>query len=138
MWQATTSKSPQGLSDLGTYTFNFSRPVTNLRFTITDIDAQDSDFRDLLRVTGAYTVVSKSASILTTTDGQGREYFYQGRDTNPVDNSTGNGGNLTLRFAGPVTQFAIAYSNYARDFDNKVDQDQTVYISDLTFDYKPC
>jgi hypothetical protein len=138
LWQATTSSTPQGLDDLGTYTFTFSRPVTNLQFTITDIDSQDTDFLDLLRVTGAYTVVSKSPGVVTTYDGQNREYFYQNSWTNPSDNVDGNGGNLTLRFAGPLTQFSIAYSNYARSFNNNLDQDQAIYVSDLTFDYKPC
>lgn len=138
LWQATTSATPQGLNDSGTYTFNFSRPVTNLQFTITDIDAQDGDFLDLLRITGAYTVVSKAEALQTTYDNQGREYFYMGYYQNAIDNSTGNGGNLTVKFAGPLTQFAISYSNFARGFDNNVDQDQAIYVSDMTFDYQPC
>ena len=94
---------------------------------------------DLLRVGGAaYTVTSKSTGVVTTTDSQGREYFYQNSWTNPSDNADGNGGNLALRLAGPLTQFQIVYSNYARSFDNNLDQDQAIYVSDMTFDYKPC
>lgn len=138
LWQATTSSSPQGLGDLGTYTFTFSRPVSNLEFTITDIDSQDTDFLDLLRISASYVVLSKSSSVLTTTDGQGREYFYQSYYTNAADNAEGSGGNLTLRLPGPLTSFQIAYSNYARSFDNTLDQDQAIYVSDMTFDYSPC
>jgi hypothetical protein len=138
LWQATTSQTPAGSADRGSYTFSFSRPVTNLRFTITDIDSQAGDFRDALTLTSGYTVTSIPATVTRATDATFGEYFIATGDSTPTDNATGNAGNLGIKYAGTISQFTITYTNSATSFDNTRDQDQTIYVSDLTFDYKPC
>ena len=137
MEQATTSTSPQGYNDRGTYTFTFSRPVTNLQFTITDIDSQSDDFLDLLVPSAGYTVVSKSPTVQSGTS-NGTQFFYQQYTSNPYDNVTSNGGNLELRYAGPLTSFSITYSNYAGSYASNIDTNQAIFLTDLRFDYKPC
>jgi hypothetical protein len=139
LWQATTSDTPQGRSDRGTYTFTLSRPVSNLQFTITDIDSQSGDFWDVVQLAPGYSVVSQAGTLSSDNNGiGGAQRFYASGQSAPVDNTSGTGGNLTVRYAGPVSVFSITYWNGAASFDTNVDQDQAVYISDLTFDYKPC
>ncbi|HXH77201.1 hypothetical protein [Nocardioides sp.] len=137
--QATTSKSPQGSADRGTYTFTFSQPVTNLRFTLTDIDSASNDFWDVLQPQAGYTVTSQGSGVGTDTNGiGGGRRFFRTVANGPVDNTTGSAGNLGLSYAGPVTTFSITYWNGASAFGDTIDTDQIIYISDMTFDYKPC
>ncbi len=150
--QATTSASPTGTKgepvgygDRGTYTFVFSQAVSNLVFTITDVDSTSSDFRDALIISGGY-VVDNQASGIQYTDlpkGNGSQtvpaQWFQSLDANaPVDNTTGTNGNLRVRFAGPIWTFSITYWNRQSSFDPAIDTDQRIYVSDMTFDYSPC
>lgn len=137
LWQSTTSTSPAPTADTGSYTFTFSRPVTNLRFTITDIDSATGDFRDALTLTSGYTATHPATITRATAAGIG-EYFIATGENTPTDNTTGSAGNLAVTYAGPITSFTIRYTNSASSFDNQLDQDQTIYVSDLRFDYKPC
>lgn len=137
LWQATSSPTPQGSADLGTYTFTFSRPVTNLVFTLTDIDSQSGDFWDVVRPSAGFVVDDQAATVGSDTSGGGQR-FYAASNSAPVDNGFGAGGNLRLRYAGPISTFSISYYNGASSFAFGVDQDQAIYISDLTFDYTPC
>ena len=139
MWQSTTSGSPAGSADRGAYTFSFTRPVSNLRFTLTDIDSQSGDFWDVIMLTPGYTVTSQPATIRDDYNGiDGQRRFFASAQSAPVDNATGGGGNLGLRYDGPISEFTITYYNGATSFSDQVDQDQTIYITDLTFDYTPC
>ena len=135
--QSTTSSSPQGYNDRGTYTFTFSRPVSNLQFTITDIDSQSDDFLDLLVPSPGYTEVSRSPAVQAGTS-NGTRFYYQQYTSNPINNTTGSGGNLTLRYAGPLTSFSITYSNYSSSYVSNIDTNQAIYLTDLRFDYTPC
>ena len=137
--QATTSKSPQGSAERGTYTFSFSRPVTNLKFTLTDIDSLAGDFWDIVQPLAGYTVVSMGAGVATDNGGiGGAQRFFRATGSGLVDNRTGSAGNLELSYAGPISSFSITYWNGATSFDKKVDTSQIVYVSDMTFDDKPC
>jgi hypothetical protein len=140
LWQNTTSASPQGYNDIGRYTFTFSREVSNLRFTITDIDYASGDFKDALQITGAaYTVTSRGAGVIQASDATFGRYFIANESSGASNNATGSAGNLELKFAGPVKTFTISYVNaLSGSFTNGVDTDQTIYVSDMTFDYKPC
>src|SRR6476660_8886973 len=137
LWQATTSATPAPTADIGSYTFTFSREVTNLRFTITDGDSSTGDFRDALTLGGAYLASHPATITRTSAPGVG-EYFIATSENSPTDNTTGAAGNLTVTYPGPLSSFTIAYSNSASTYNNQLDQDQTIYVSDLTFDYKPC
>lgn len=140
LWQNTTSASPQGYNDIGRYTFTFSREVSNLRFTITDIDYASGDFKDALQISGAaYTVTSRGAGVIQASDATFGRYFIANESSGASNNATGSAGNLELKFAGPLKTFTIAYINaLSGSFTNGVDTDQTIYVSDMTFDYKPC
>lgn len=146
LMQSTTSASPNntnkqavGYGDRGSYTFTFSRPVSNLDFTITDIDSTTADFRDAMVLSAGYSVVSQAGGIaLTTSRDAPLEWFQAASDNVAVDNTSGSAGNLRVRFAGPISTFTITYWNIQANYDPNIDTDQRVYVSDMTFDYKPC
>jgi hypothetical protein len=137
LWQASTRTSPSFTADLGAYKFTFSRPVTNLRFTITDVDSSTGDFRDALTLSSGYKVTHPATITRASAAGIG-EYFIATGENTPTDNTTGNAGNIVVTYAGPISSFTITYGNAAGSFNNNLDQDQTIFVSDLTFDYKPC
>ncbi len=138
--QSTTSATGQGRADRGAYTLTFSRPVSNLQFTVTDIDSLAGDFWDVLEPSAGYSVVSRGSNVASDFNGPGgTQRFYSVNNNTLVDNTTGSGGNVTLRYAGPISSVTLTYWNgYNGTFANTVDTDQVVYLSDMTFDYDPC
>jgi len=122
-----------------TTTFTFSAPVSNLQFTITDIDSVQYDYIDQVAVTGAsYTPVlgSKLSGKGTTT-----EPF---RPTQPYANAPESTTSLEymVRLTFPtVTSFAITYFHteaYSPAQSWAVDADQSIFLSDFTFTYQSC
>lgn len=129
--------------DRGTYTFTFGRPVTNLYFTVTDIDSLPGDYWDMIElsavvphtemgakgagVRGAGTV----ASPYTAINGN--------RQVPDPASSAGNvpasSGNVRVQFLGAVSAFTITYWNDVDRFTE--DTSQGVWISDMSFQYSP-
>lgn len=145
MQQATSSTEPQGAGDRGSYTFTFSQPVSNLRFTLTDIDSSSNDFWDAIALVPAPTSAVPANSnylVTSTTDSRGvtvSPAFWRPSNNNTgLDNVTRNDGNLVVTYAGPISSFRIAYFNNQTSFSSTIDTDQVVYITDMTVDYKPC
>lgn len=137
--QATTSATPQGRNDRGSYTFTFSRPVSNLTFTITDIDSNSGDFDDVLEISPGYVELSRGSAITSDNNGPGgTQRYYNTSANNALNDVSSNAGNIRLRYAGPISTFTITYWNWANQFSSGVDSNQGIFLSDLTFDYKPC
>jgi hypothetical protein len=118
----------------------FSRAVSNLRFTITDIDSNNSpgsanDYRDQVELTGVRTGVA-------TARGGGNFYVVgAGTQASPwqmYDNDTAAGdsadarGNLAVTYAGPVSSFRLDYWNSSGN------GQQAIFLSDFTFDALGC
>jgi hypothetical protein len=119
---------------------SFSRVVTDLRFTITDIDSNNqfgsgNDYRDQVELTGLRTAVATR---------RGRTGFYvEGAGTPsspwqmydddvPADDSSDDRGNLAITYPGPVSGFQLDYWNAAGR------GQQAIFLSDLTFDALGC
>ena len=135
--QATTSTGPRYRADRGSYTFTFSRPVSNLTFTVTDIDSLNGDFWDVLEPSPGYTVVSTGAQVSSDFGGpNGSQRFYSSNNNNPQNDTNSDLGNVQLRYAGPISSFTLTYWNAQTSF--TVDTSQAIWVSDMTFDYKPC
>lgn len=123
----------------GVYTFTFSRPVTDLQFTLTDIDSASFDFWDVVQPSSGYVVVSKGDNVSQDDTGiDGGTRFYYAGPNNEIDDTTGSAGNLTLRYPAPISSFTLTYWNDAGQIDDTIDSNQNLYVSDLTFTYESC
>lgn len=116
-------------------TFTFSRQVSSLTFTMTDIDSATADFRDAIGISGA---AITSYSIQNPAQVQG-----VGTVTNPfrvvptnsaVDNFSQNGGNVTVTLSN-VTTFQLHYWNFEPAGNG---DDQKVYLTNFQASYLPC
>ncbi|HXH77199.1 hypothetical protein [Nocardioides sp.] len=136
--QSTTSWDAAGSQDRGIYTFTFSRPVTNLRFTIADIDSYGGSW-DAVMPSPGYAIVSKSPDIAEQPDPSfgGACVFSSTVSDNGVPDETVSGGHLTLSYAEPITFMSLMLWNGAGSFSGTVDTDQRLIVSDLTFDFAP-
>lgn len=129
--------------DRGTYTVTFGRPVTNLYFTVTDIDSSSGDYLDMIElsavvphtemgakgagVKGAGTTVSPYTAI----NGN-----HQVPDpASSTGNAPASSGNVRVQFPGAVSSFTITYWNDVDRFTE--DTSQGVWISDMSFQYSP-
>lgn len=139
----------------GTYTFTFSRPVTNLTFTLSDIDYYAYSeqtwwggtnnfyqYDDRVAVSSSestFTVQSRGGNIVSSSIGSNDNPFR----TNAAGQSAGNidldqgAGNVVLRAAGPLTTFSVTYWN---GFTNANTQSriQVTLLSAMSFTYAPC
>ncbi len=134
MAQRATTSSPSGA--LGHYLFSFSKPVSNLSFTLTDIDSTTGDFWDSVWLTGSFTSSNKASGLQGV--GTSASPFKQVGGNSAVDNSSGSGGNVTISYPGPISSFQINYSNVATSFSSRLDPDQVVTIANIAFDFQPC
>ncbi|MBM6404994.1 hypothetical protein JQN72_12150 [Phycicoccus sp. CSK15P-2] len=123
-----TRNSVPGRSARQTVTFSFSRPVTGLSFTMTDIDAVQGDFVDMVELSGAFTY-SYNSTWLQGSGTQGdplRPRYWGDRS------ATENLGNATITYPGTISSFTIVYWNNAPSFSN-ADRNQIVTFTDFSF-----
>jgi hypothetical protein len=130
----------------GVYTYTFSRAVTDLEFTISDIDYFTSNngnqYDDRVAVTspqGTPSVVSRGANILSTSTGTVANPFRTstaGANQGNIDLDDG-AGNVVVRFTGPITSFSITYWNgfVNANADTRI---QVTLLSNMSLSYKPC
>lgn len=111
-----------------TVTFSFSEPVVGLTFTMTDIDALNGDFIDMVELSGTFTY----AHATTRTTGAGTQGSpFRNTQNGDVANTSANG-NVTITYPGPITSFTMTYWN-ATTFYSGVDRNQIVTIADMAF-----
>lgn len=137
MAQRPTVDTPAApLAALGHYAFTFTKAVSNLTFTLTDIDSATGDFWDSVWLTPGFTVSGKASGLQGA--GTSASPFKQTSGNTPVDNTNGGAGNVTITYPGPINGFTINYSNAATSFATGIDQDQVVTITNFGFDFQPC
>jgi hypothetical protein len=116
----------------GAYAFSFTKPVRNLVLTFTDIDRTAGDFLDRVELGGPWTEVSRGSGV----SGSGTQASPWTGGAAYSDSSSG-AGNVTVRFAGPLTNFTLTYWNAETSWSG-VDRNQAVFVTDVSFDYEPC
>lgn len=121
-----------GRNARGAYTFSFTKPVSNLVLTFTDIDQTAGDFRDRAELDGPWTEVARGSGV----SGAGTQASPWAGGAAYHDSSSG-AGNVTVRFAGPLTSFTLTYWNAETSWSG-VDRNQAVFVTDVSFDYQPC
>ena len=106
------------------FTYTWPSSVTNLTFTITDIDFGD---KERVFISPAPTSTSKPASVSgsgTSTDP------WQGPNPD-IDNAVSGNGNVTVTYAGPLSQFTVTMYNGSSPVQNGV-----IYVAGMS--YNPC
>ena len=89
----------------------FDVPVTDLQFTITDIDSGGlGTFWDKVEITGAAYTYSIASSAQVVGNGSQASPFSPPTSSQPVADSGGTA-NVTITMAGPVTSFTLTYWN---------------------------
>ncbi len=116
----------------GAYAFSFTRPVRNLVLTFTDIDRTAGDFLDRVELSGPWTEVSRGSGV----SGSGTQASPWTGGAAYSDSASG-AGNVTVRFAGPLTGFTLTYWNAETSWSG-VDRNQAVFVTNVSFDYEPC
>jgi hypothetical protein len=116
-------------------TFTFSRQVSSLTFTMTDIDSATADFRDAVGISGA-AITSYSIQNPAQVQGVGTvaNPFRVIPTNSAVDNFSEGGGNVTVTLSN-VTTFQIHYWNFEPSGNG---DDQKVYLTNFLATYLPC
>lgn len=119
-------------------TIAFDRPVTGLKFTITDIDATSDQYWDRVELVasgpaGSPTFTPTPASGIAGTGGVDADAWRQSR-SNTTFNANQGGGNVGVSFANNV-----AVSFMTLDFwSATASGQQAIYLSDFRFSAKGC
>lgn len=112
-----------------TITIAFSNPVTNLSFSLYDIDALNDAWRDEVFInTAGYTwSIPSGSNVLKGTGGNSNRF--RNSNTNNNSSETSGTGNVNLGHPGPITSFVISYANGNQSGGGN----QWIGLSDLTF-----
>lgn len=119
----------------GAYTFAFTGPdgkpvsVSNLAFTVTDIDSTAGDFWDVVELSGTFS--STAASGVTGTGTTDSPATAASSNTAFAD-TTSSAGNLNVTYQAPTSSVILTYWNNAQKFSG-VDRSQGIYIAGMTF-----
>lgn len=116
-------------------TFAFSRVISELTFTMTDIDSASGDFRDAVGIAGA-TISNYSIQNTNQVGGVGTvtNPFMVIPTNSAVDNQSGNGGNVTVTLTN-VSTFDLHYWNVQPAGSGG---DQKVYLTNFKLKYTSC
>jgi len=121
MFQHLAGTTPQ----TATTTFTFSRPVTNLSFSIGDIDGgPGNSWSDHVSLSSGFTVTSIASGV--TGKGTAASPFAPNGRTNPSYNQTT--GNVTVKYAAATSSFSLTFAN-ATGFTGA----QNIVIGPMTF-----
>ena len=106
-----------------TVVISFSRAVTGLSFSMTDIDSSRNDWWDRVELTG-----TRTAALDANLEGTGvfnDPWRYKTDNTN-VDNDS-SGGNVKVTYAGSVTSIQLDY------WSTVASGNQRIFLTDFTF-----
>lgn len=129
------SGSSFNTTPFGRYTFTFTKPVTGLTFTLTDIDSTTGDFWDSVWLTPGFTYTGRGSTM--TGVGTSGDPFRQANGNTAVNNTTDGNGNVTISYAGTISSFTVNYSN-RQTGTMTADPDQVVTIANISFAFQPC
>lgn len=152
VWQQNyQGRNPTITPNATSITYTFSRPVNNLKITLTDIDrdTDNADFIDRLTFNGYATATGGTAITLTGTNvATGNTNKFVGSNSNATGTSdpvsannavtgtaisiTNRASDVTVTFPSAVTRLVLTYENLA-PFAAGTDRTQTVGIASLSW-----
>jgi len=104
--------------------------VSNLAFTVTDIDSKTGDFWDVVELSGTFS--STHASTVTGTGTSGSPAMATSSNAPVAD--TSSAGNLDVTYQAPTSSVTLTYWNNAPSFTGAtVDRDQGICIAGMKF-----
>ena len=121
---------PTGYANRQEVTVSFARAVTNLQFSITDVDAQQNGWIDQVAVTGTRTGVPAAGTVQGsgTNESPWMPVYYGNAGNNQ---GTGNVA-LTFPSVAANTPFTIAFWNLGGN------SNQRIFLGNMTFSAKGC
>ncbi|GAB3255198.1 hypothetical protein GCM10027425_15110 [Alteromonas gracilis] len=119
--QLVLSLDPSPTSET-TATFTFSAPVRDLQLQIRDIDSAPNSWSDRIQPSAGYTVIARGTAVQS--EGTPTTFF-----ANANIAPTADTGNVTIRYAGPITTFSLRYLQGASNGGTSA----LVTVGDLTF-----
>ncbi|GAA1347218.1 hypothetical protein [Falsarthrobacter nasiphocae] len=135
--QSQTSAQPGGWNNRVIYSVAFTDGagapvvVSNLRFTITDIDSTAGDFWDCVALSSGFALTSLGAGVHGS--GTTSDPLRTTAENGPVPNHSGQGSAQV--FYPKTGGFSIAYWSAATYFSG-VDTDQKIFLSNISFRYQ--
>jgi hypothetical protein len=113
-----------------TVTLTFSKPVSNVQFSLLDVDSSTGNYEDLVQIVNP---TSWTGTIHPNIKGNGTAATpYRAKNTNsPVAGSSPDS-NVDLAFVGPLSSITFTYLQ-----DGRVGGDPFIGISDVFFQYCP-
>lgn len=123
---------PSGYNNRQEIAISFSRDVSELKFTITDIDAQNGDWIDQVSLSG-----TRTGTPVATTQGAGTtDVPWMATAYGNRANNTG-GGNVGIEYTATIpANTSILFSFWNQN--NGGNGNQRVFLSDMTFKAKGC
>lgn len=127
---------------------SFDRPVSDLTFTIADIDYNSYQYADRVELSSAsaYTAVRALKDGRRTVDGSGTSSSpWSGNAGGNIDHIKDGRGNVVVTFKGPVTSFTLRFWNadagrtsWGRDHDLDAQGAQAIFLSNFNFKASTC
>lgn len=121
-----------GRDNRQTVTFTFSRAVTGVAFTITDIDSTlntavtpNTGWIDQVELTGTRTGTVPAGSTVIGSGTSTTPWRLSADSTNIATDQ--GGGNLNVAYSGSLTSFTLTY------WSSRAGANQRIYLSDFTF-----
>lgn len=128
--------STSGRANRQDVVITFSRPVTGLSFTISDIDSfddngHDNDYVDYVELTGTYAATKASGLLGSGTQADP----WRMQNTNNSIATTSSAGNVSVTYPGAVTSITLSFYNGAQQ---QAKGQHAIYLNDLTFTTTGC
>lgn len=118
-------------------TFTFNVPVYDLSFGITDIDSNSGDFYDHVELVSTSAWTATTGNQVTGTGLNAANAWRNTSGDRSADNSSGVG-NANITFSEAVTSFTIIYWDNRTSTTWGMDNDQKIFITNLSFKVSGC
>ena len=130
-----TSPVSAGREHRQTVTFNFSRQVSGLTFSIKDVDSSQGGWWDRVELTGARTFVvaprGRRNTHILGSGVQGAPWYHYDSDT-VLPNSGDSRGTVTVTYTEPVSSISLVY------WTSVGGSNQRIWLSNLSFTASSC
>jgi hypothetical protein len=119
--------APVATGNSATLTLTFSTAIKDLTYTLMDIDRVANSWRDQVSLTAGFSVVGTLGTNINVGSGAAGTPW-SSTNSNNLGNTDATG-NVTVRYAGPISSVSIIYSNGA----DVSATSMAIFLSDVSF-----